>query len=94
MLCGEGIQHGKLQVYRSAHLLPSSRLANSSPAAPKLRSHLASCAVICLEETLNREANPLKRTNEDGGCGGHCGTESGAAGCLWEEADGHEFGVW
>lgn len=53
MLCREGIQHYMLQAYRSARRLPSSCLTHSSPA--KMRSHLASWALVCLEKKLNGE---------------------------------------
>lgn len=55
VLCREGIQHSVLQACRSGRLLPSSCLTHSSPASPKMRSHLASWALICLEEKLNGE---------------------------------------
>lgn len=55
VLCREGIQRYMLQAYRSVRLPPSSRPTCSSPASPKMRSHLASCALICLEEKLNGE---------------------------------------
>jgi len=50
VLCREGIQHYMLQAYISVRLLPSNRLTCSSLASSKMGSHLASCALICLEE--------------------------------------------